>query len=198
MDPFVNQPSVCVHSSLHSRALRLTTLRILLRLSTTSHFLSDSIPLVYQQLDASWPTSADPVESVKGKEKVNHSSMQLVDAHLELALSTLKHLDTAFAPLLIERMMQRVLTTIGSRLAREGSDGAPIGRTDKMLLDISSTIWSRVGSGSLVGSFNLRQLFAAIVHESGEGMVEMLSRREIGSLELRVSPISSRDTNAVD
>lgn len=186
VDPFVNQPSISIHSSLHSRALRLTTLRILLRLSTTSHFLSDSIPLVYDQLDASWPTPIDPAGSAKGKGPVNHSSIPLIDAHLKLVLSTLEHLDTPFVPLLVERMMQRVFVVLGWRLAREGSE-APTARTDKLLLSISTRVWTRAGTDSREGLPSLCQLVAVIVHEHGERMVELLSRREGGSVELKVS-----------
>lgn len=152
----------------------LAALRMLVSATSNSLFLTDFVPTLQSLLVASWPSLTSSTQSSsKGKELMQEHRVNLVDAYLELALSTLQTLDPCFSPLIIERIMVKVLTILSLRLSvhHQELEHRPDPKTELLLLKILARLWSKTSISGMKSS--LPQIIAAFIYNNGEKMVDL-------------------------
>ena len=178
-DPFDRQPSLTLHSNIHARGMILTTLRMLLKITASSLFFADFIPIIHNLLGESWPSLRTP-HDVKGKQKMDENKWTVIEATMSISLKALENLAAPFSSAVLERIVVRVGELYRFRLS--GQDNGM--NFDSQLMRMYSKLWERVvGSGI---ESNLRQTISTLILENSQKMVECLVNPESNSAELQV------------
>lgn len=200
-DPFdPNNSSITLRTPLHTRALLLTTLRVLINCISASPFLSDFTPAISSLIADSWPPPRSVVGSAKGKERAHDTSERILACTLDLVVDLLNAPIASFAAAAMEVLAIRASDILQYRLSSRDPDGMDVDPEtevdecleciDTALAKIFAKLWREMkeGNDGEGGRGRLRQVLAAVVIENGERMIDCLTGQEPSVL-LRVSPV---------
>ena len=192
-DPFDgNRPSITVQSTLHARALHLTSVRILRKVTSISPFLADLAPQVTDIIFDGWPSGwSTGAGSVKGKERADDSRARAVAASLEIIADPMQDPVQTFSARTLQLLAIRAGEALDGRLValeRESADEVVDARIDDALARIYARLWRTLkedehSEGALE---QLSHILAASLTEHGDRIVECLVQPLL-SVELRVS-----------
>ncbi|ORY85368.1 hypothetical protein BCR35DRAFT_53978 [Leucosporidium creatinivorum] len=189
VDPFDStRPSITLRSSVHARALFLTALRVLRKVTTASPFLADFAPQVTDLIFDGWPNTS---AAAKGKQRAEESELRAVAASLDLAATTLEQPISAFSGQGINILSVRTTEALHGRLVsleHESLDEVAEAMVDSALARIFARLWRSLKEGEHAegGSEQLAHVLAASLAESGDRMVECLLQQAF-SPELRLA-----------
>lgn len=182
LDTFQSRASITMLSPIHSRAIILSTLRVLLRITQSSRAFSDHFPTISDVLLTTWPPLR-MLPTAKGKEKASGTRLNVLAATLEIVKGIMTSgLDAS--PICTEKVATKVCEVFTHRLCGEENDFE-----DRIFDEILRDLFQRIKTlleRKDVPYLGLRQVIAETVVESGDTLVDWFSSPELKSMELRV------------
>lgn len=196
-DPFdTHRPSVTIRSSVHARALFLTSLRVLRKVTSISPFLSDFDPQVISLIFEGWPSGwSSSAGSAKGKERADDSEARAIAASLEIVVDSLQDPVKTFSGRSMQLLAIRAGEALDGRLSaleRESPDQVSSVAIDDALARIYASLWRTLkefetSEGAME---QLGHILATSVAERGDRIVECLVQ-PLAPTGLRVSGTDS-------
>lgn len=170
-----------VKSPLHSRALIIVTLRIIVSIARRSPFLHDFFPAAVDILAESWPVQ---YESRKGKERADELQSRILAATLELSTAILGSEDDTFTSASLNVLAPKISLELANRFAACSSDDE-VDLEDRFSnsesrIDASLATIVAKFSGEMVaaeqdgGRIRLRQVLSSLIQQDGARIVDCL------------------------